>query len=149
MTDRENSPLRRAVSGCVREYVRQHGFKRGIHLAAEAIGVSARVARHAYEGTPFAADDDRAARADAARLALLNDTIAQLCATRDQIERDRHVAVNARAVGSDDCLHPRPRGRTMANVGQCMDGAVSALLTAGNRMLREGDKCQPMRGKAA
>ncbi len=46
-----------------------------------------RAARHAYEGTQFAADETLAARADAARLVLLREQIARLHAEAEQLER--------------------------------------------------------------
>lgn len=128
MSNRGVSPqsCRDAVIGCVREYVRQHGTKRGLHLAAAAIGVSDRVARHAHEGTPFAADAERAARADAARLALLTETIAALVALRDEVEKQRHEASTNDAVIAR--VRTRPRGGAVANAGQRMDRSRHAVL---------------------
>jgi hypothetical protein len=118
MSHRGVSPqsCRDAVIGCVREYVRQHGTKRGLHLAAEAMGISERVARHAHEGTPFAADTERAARADAARLRLLNDTIAALIELRDQVERARHEVTS------------HPGELSLANARQRVDHGGPVLL---------------------
>lgn len=84
------SPQHAAVRGAVGAFVRVHGTKRGLALAAEAIGIGERAARHAWEGTHFAADDDRAAAADAARLALAEEQLAQLRAEIEALEARRH-----------------------------------------------------------
>ncbi len=75
-----------AVRAAIAAYVRTHGMKRGLFLAAQAIGMGERAARHAHAGGEFAADSARAARADAARLALLNEQIAQLRAEAAALE---------------------------------------------------------------
>lgn len=126
MSNRDGSS-HAAVYGCVREYVRQHGKKLGLYLAAEAIGISERVARHAYDGTPFAADAERAARADAARLKLLNDTIAALTALRDQVERAR----NAEASNTDarhSGVRPRPGHGALAHDRKRVDRHSAGVL---------------------
>lgn len=69
---------REAVRECVAAYVRAHGRKRGLAMAAQAIGMGERAARHAHEGGDFAADADRASRADAARFQLLTEQLRQI-----------------------------------------------------------------------
>lgn len=88
-----------AVRECIASFVRIHGHKRGLHLAAQAIGMGERAARHAYEGGQFAADPERAARADDARFALLNDEIRRLHAEAAQLQHRRlNVAMDRPAL---------------------------------------------------
>lgn len=94
MTVREETPQHRAVKKCIAAYVRHYGLKQGIHLAAEAIGMGERAARHAHDGTYFAADEERAARADEARLFLAEQQLAQLRAEIEDVEGRRHVAMD-------------------------------------------------------
>jgi hypothetical protein len=86
---RVNLSHRAAIRDAVLAYCRAHRMKRGIYLAAERIGMSERAARHAYEDGAFAADAERAARADAARLALVTEQIVRLCAEADEITKRR------------------------------------------------------------
>lgn len=102
---RGETPHHGAVRAAIAAFVRVHGKKRGVFLAAEAIGMGERAARHAYEGSDFAADEERAARADAARLTLLLEQIAQLNAEAAQIH---------------------PRGM---NVGKSMAGVLARART--------------------
>jgi hypothetical protein len=114
------TPRHGAVKAAVVSFVRAHGLKRGLHLAAQAIGIGQRAARHAYEGTPFAADEDRAARADAARLALLRDQIARLRAEADELQR-RGANDEAMAMA----------GTPMDRRGSVLRGARHFLLSTG------------------
>lgn len=84
---REQFTHRAAIRDAVLAYCRAHGMKRGVYLAAERIGMSERAARHAYEDGAFAADTERAARADAARLALVTEQLVRLCAEADELTR--------------------------------------------------------------
>lgn len=92
------SPHHRAVQEAVAAHVRALGTKRGLAVAAQRIGMGERAARHAHEGTEFAADAGRAARADAARLTLLREQIAQLQAEASSIGDRAHAAISARCV---------------------------------------------------
>jgi hypothetical protein len=84
-------PHHGAVRAAVAAFVRAFGRKRGLYLAAQAIGIGERAARHAHEGGPVAADPERARRADEARLALLNDEIQRLRAEAAELKRSHHV----------------------------------------------------------
>lgn len=88
MSDRGFTPQHRAVRDTVAAYVRRHGIKRGIPLAAAAVGIGERAARHAHEGTHFAADDERAERARIARLQLLENDIRALRAERARVQQE-------------------------------------------------------------
>jgi uncharacterized protein with von Willebrand factor type A (vWA) domain len=77
------------VRECIAAFVRVHGRKRGLALAAQAIGMGERAARHAHEGGEFAADEARANRADAARFALLTEQLRQLQAEAAQLQTRR------------------------------------------------------------
>jgi hypothetical protein len=112
--DRGLSPQHAAVRAAVAAFVRAYGIKLGLHLAAQEIGIGERAARHAHEGTYFAADDERARRADLARLRLLEKQLSALRAERDEIKRATHAAeVGARgALGSGD---RRAAGRLAAS----------------------------------
>ena len=120
-SERGDAPPHAAVKAAVLSFVRAHGKLRGLHLAAQAIGIGQRAARHAYEGTPFAADDERAARADAARLALLREQIARLRAEADELQRR----------GAND--------EAMAMAGTPMDRRGSVLRDARHFLLSTGD----------
>lgn len=85
-----------AVREAVAAFVKRHGRKLGLHLAAQAIGIGAGVARNAYEGRHIAADDERAQRADDARLRLINDEIRRLKAEADALKTRRLHVVNDR-----------------------------------------------------
>lgn len=116
---RESLPHRNAVIAAVRAFVRAHGIKRGVFLAAQAIGMGERAARHAYEGGDFAADRERAARADKARLDLLLEQIAQLHAEARQIDlRGLHVGM---------------AGASLDGARGVRDGAGQGVLRAGAR----------------
>lgn len=89
------SPQQRAVKEAIVAFVRWHGCKRGFALAAAAIGMGERAARHAYEGDEFAADRERAIKATEAQLRLIDHQMAQLEAERVEVERRRDDVVLA------------------------------------------------------
>jgi hypothetical protein len=91
---RERITHRSAIRAAILAYCKVHGIKRGIYLAAEQIGMSERAARHAYEDGAFAADAERAARADRARLALVTEQIVRLCAEADEITQRGRMNVD-------------------------------------------------------
>lgn len=119
--DRDDTPQHAAVTEAVTSFVRAHGKARGLFLAAQAIGIGERAARHAYEGTPFAADEERAARADAARLALLREQIARLHAEAEQLERrgaNEEVLETARAALDSNRRVLRAAGGHLLSTGE-------------------------------
>jgi hypothetical protein len=84
---RRNSSDAATIQAAVKAYVRHYGVKQGLALAAEAIGMGERACKHAYQGTDFAADAMRAARADEARLRLVETQLAELrSAVADVVE---------------------------------------------------------------
>jgi hypothetical protein len=102
---RRNSSDEATIRAAVRAYARHYGKKQGIALAAEAIGMGERTARHALEGTPFAADAMRAARADEARLRLVETQLAELRRDVDAVEQrrtDHAVAIGTVAAGQNN-----------------------------------------------
>lgn len=107
-----------AVREAVASFVRAHGRKRGLAMAAAAIGRGERAARHAHEGGDFAADAERAARADAARLALLTDQIRRLHAEAAEVAH---------------------RGLHVAMAGQAMDARGGVLRRDGGALLQAGE----------
>jgi hypothetical protein len=119
---RRNSSDEATIRAAVRAYARHYGKKQGVALAAEAIGMGERTARHAQEGTPFAADAMRAARADEARLRLVETQLAELRRDVDAVEQrrtDHAVAYGTVAAGPD--LDQRQR------VGGLWGALVAAL----------------------
>jgi len=107
----DNASHKVAVLAAIRAYVRAHGKKRGLALAAEAIGMGERACRHAYDGGDFAADEERAHRADVARLDLLLAEINKLHAEAASITpRGLSLAYMARAVAD--------RGRGMVRAAR-------------------------------
>lgn len=118
VTCRATIAQREAVTECIAAYVREFGMKCGLPLAAEAIGMGERAARHALHGGEFRADAERAARADQARLNLLITQIADLHAQAEQIKAKRrglHVGT------------PRP---SMDDAGDILCCAGASLLPA-------------------
>jgi hypothetical protein len=119
---RRNSSDAATIQAAVRAYVRHYGVKQGIALAAEAIGMGERAARHAYQGTDFAADAMRAACADEARLRLVETQLAELRSAVDAVEQRRTVhAVASGIVAAGPDLDKRQR------VGGLWGALVAAL----------------------
>lgn len=126
---RYEAPIRAAVKAFVRHYGRKQGFA----LAAEAIGMGERAVQHAYEGTSFAADALRAARADEARLRLVETQLAELRNAVADVERRRTehaVAIGTVAAG------PRDDHRSGA------PGLWGALVAALSPTIGQGVKAQ-------
>lgn len=117
VTCRATIAQREAVTECIAAYVREFGLKRGLPLAAEAIGMGERAARHALHGGEFRADAERAARADQARLSLLIQQIADLHAQAAEIKQRRGLHVGT----------PRP---SMDDAGDILCCAGASLLPA-------------------
>ena len=86
-----------AVREAVAAFVRRHGRKRGLHLAAQAIGLGAGATRNAYEGRHIAADAERAHRADLARLELIEPQIAAL---RDEAREIQNRGLDVGILGT-------------------------------------------------
>jgi hypothetical protein len=99
---RRNSSDAATIQAAVKAYVRHYGVKQGLALAAEAIGMGERACKHAYQGTDFAADAMRAARADEARLRLVETQLAELRSAVADVERRRTehgIAIGTVAAG--------------------------------------------------
>lgn len=122
----EQCAHRAAVRDAVAAFVRAHGFKMGIHLAAKAIGISERVARHAHEGGSFAADGERAKKACDAHLALVNQQILQLNA-------------EAARVGTRGLNVRSSLARGLALAGAALGRKGRAVREAGKAVLRRGE----------
>jgi hypothetical protein len=102
---RRNSSDAATIQAAVKAYVRHYGVKQGLALAAEAIGMGERACKHAYQGTDFAADAMRAARADEARLRLVETQLAELRSAVDAVEQrrtDHAVAIGTVAAGQNN-----------------------------------------------
>jgi hypothetical protein len=123
---RRNSSDAATIQAAVKAYVRHYGVKQGLALAAEAIGMGERACKHAYQGTDFAADAMRAARADEARLRLVETQLAELRSAVADVERRRTehgIAIGTVAAGPDN----DPRGG---------DGLRGGALACGARWLQ-------------
>jgi hypothetical protein len=94
-----DNPQHAAVREAVAAFVRRYGRKRGLHMAAQAIGIGEGAARNAHEGRHIAADDERARRADLARLELLQQEILRLHREAAEIaHRGLHVVTDGPGV---------------------------------------------------
>jgi hypothetical protein len=87
MTARRKSCHHIAVIEATAAYVRIHGRKRGLHLASQAIGMGERAVERALAGEEFAADAERAAKANETHLRLLRDYAAELRRRADELQR--------------------------------------------------------------
>jgi cell division protein FtsB len=67
--------------------VRQHGAKRGLHMAAARLGCSERWARGIHYGEAAHISAELAERAQTARLEILRDRVTRLKAELQQLER--------------------------------------------------------------
>lgn len=111
-----------AVREAVAEFVKRFGRKRGLHMAAQAIGIGQGVARNAHEGRHIAADAERANRADMARLALLQQEIVRLNKEAAEIAHRR--------------LHVVTTGPRMDARGGVLRGDGAAVLRQGGAVNR-------------
>lgn len=87
------------VREVVREHVRHLGWKRGLHAAAQRMGVTERRAKALYTGEPLKLLAAEWQSAMHARMALRRDRAAQLRAELAELERGLDVEIGASRVG--------------------------------------------------
>lgn len=99
------------VREVVRGYVREHGYKRGLHLFARAVGCTERRARAIHSDEPgVKLDAAEYLAALEARGALNRHRTARLRLELEQLERQEAVDGAGDARGEGDVLAERPGG---------------------------------------
>lgn len=87
------------VREVVREHVRHLGWKRGLHAAAQRMGVTERRAKALYTGEPLRLLAEEWHAAMQARMALRRERAAQLRAELNRLEDEMDVALAAQGAG--------------------------------------------------